>query len=64
MRDDTAPAITWHKSTHSNTEGQCVEVSSAHGVRDSKLGDDSPVLSFSVEQLAAFITDVRDGALG
>ena len=44
----------WVKSSFSNFNGSCVEVQGAQ-VRDSKLGSDSPVLSFSPEAWSAFI---------
>lgn len=50
----------WRKSSRSNGGGQCVEVAtnfaSASAIRDSKLGDASPVLALSKDQYAAFIS--------
>lgn len=64
MKDDHAPAIAWVKSSASSDQGQCVELANGGRVRDSKLGEDSPVLTVTPLQLAAFIAGVRDGQLG
>ncbi|NUT50528.1 MAG: DUF397 domain-containing protein [Saccharothrix sp.] len=51
----------WRKSSYSQAQNGCVEVGSAApevgpvGVRDSKLGDGSPVLTFSRKAFAAFL---------
>jgi hypothetical protein len=46
----------------------CVEVADlaagGQAVRDSKLGDASPVLSFTTAQLSALAAAVRDGSIG
>ncbi|WP_033442998.1 DUF397 domain-containing protein [Saccharothrix sp. NRRL B-16314] len=50
--------IGWRKSSYSQSANGCVEVGStptAVGVRDSKLGDASPVLSFSPKAFRAFL---------
>jgi hypothetical protein len=64
MRDDLSPAA-WRKSSYSSSEGaNCVEVAdlaTGTGIRDSKLGDGSPVLSVTVAEWAAFTAGVRDG---
>lgn len=63
MRDDTAPAVTWRKSTRSNTEGQCVEVADlddGRAVRDSK-NPTGPALAFTTAQWSAFTTGVQAG---
>ncbi|PZS37873.1 MAG: DUF397 domain-containing protein [Pseudonocardiales bacterium] len=64
MRDDTAPAITWHRSTYSNTDGQCVEVADlaagGRAVRDSK-DPTGPALRFTGAEWAAFTAGVRSG---
>ncbi len=55
----------WRKSSRSATSGACVEIgagSASIGVRDSKLGDGSPVLVFNRRQAAAFLAAVKDGA--
>lgn len=48
----------WRKSSRSNDGGQCVEVRLADGgpqVRDSKLGDTSPIFGLSLDDFAAFL---------
>lgn len=60
------PAV-WRKSSHSGNDGACVEVASASPgrlVRDSKLGERSPVLSVPVAEFGAFLDAVRAGRLG
>ncbi|MGI8309647.1 DUF397 domain-containing protein [Saccharopolyspora hattusasensis] len=55
----------WRKSSRSgNTGGACVEVArvvNAAGVRDSKLGDASPILPFPLGAWTAFLSDVKAG---
>lgn len=55
---------TWFKSSFSHDNG-CVETAILEdgtiGVRDSKLGDDSPVLTFSRTELRAFLDSARSG---
>ncbi|MEV5538027.1 DUF397 domain-containing protein [Saccharopolyspora shandongensis] len=57
----------WHKSTRSSgNPQQCVEVGvapGARGVRDSKLGESSPVLAFSRDAFAAFLGEIKAGRL-
>lgn len=57
----------WRKSTYSGSGNACVEVADlvagGQAVRDSKLGDDSPVLWFTTGQVAALAADVRAGRL-
>jgi uncharacterized protein DUF397 len=56
----------WRKSTRSNGSGACVEVGvtdSAAGVRDTKLGEASPVLVFPRAQWASFVGSLRNGNL-
>ncbi len=52
----------WTKSTRSGAGG-CVEVrrDDLVLVRDSKLGDDSPVLSFDAGSWAAFVNGLKGG---
>ncbi|MFE2750884.1 DUF397 domain-containing protein [Actinosynnema sp. NPDC059335] len=50
--------VGWRKSSYSQSANGCVEVGSSPGlvgVRDSKLGDGSPVLTFSRRAFAAFL---------
>ena len=53
----------WRKSTYSGQQGDCVEVASnvptVSMIRDSKLGDGSPVLGVQPETFAAFIAAVK-----
>jgi hypothetical protein len=55
----------WAKSSHSHEVGSCVEVAPlADGgrlMRDSKLGEASPVLRFTAAEWRAFVAGVRDG---
>lgn len=54
----------WQKSTASQGAGGCVQLRRHHGraeIGDSKLGKDSPILSFNHQELAAFIAGVRGG---
>ncbi|PKW13059.1 DUF397 domain-containing protein [Saccharopolyspora spinosa] len=53
----------WHKSSCSAANGSCVEVGQVVvGMRDSKLGDDSPVLTASRARWADFVAAVKGGA--
>lgn len=60
-----ARATDWHKASYSNGTGSgCVEVASIpgyRGVRDTKLGADSPVLAFTDAEWSAFLVGVKDG---
>ncbi|WP_406324928.1 DUF397 domain-containing protein [Streptomyces niveus] len=67
MRPLDLSAVTWRKSSHSNSDGgACVEVSGDFAavvpVRDSKtpLG---PVLAFGAPGWESFISGVKQGAL-
>jgi hypothetical protein len=57
--------LNWHKSTFSGQGNSCVEVADLPGngraVRDSKLGDDSPVLTFNAAEWDAFTRGVGAG---
>ncbi len=64
MNTQHQPPI-WRKSTRC-ASAACVEVAedgSGGGVhvRDSKLGDDSPVVTFEQADWRAFVTDLRTG---
>ncbi|MFC7342876.1 DUF397 domain-containing protein [Saccharopolyspora griseoalba] len=57
----------WFKSSYSAANTQCVEAAFAADrrlVRDSKLGDESPVLAFDPSQWRAFTARLRSGDLG
>jgi hypothetical protein len=55
----------WRKSSYSGDQGQCVELADLGdgtiGVRDSKLGDDSPILRFTRAEVAAWLSGARAG---
>lgn len=56
--------VAWTKSTHSGADG-CVEIAAGEAVlmRDSKIGEASPVLAFDLAAWRAFIEDVREDRL-
>lgn len=58
--------LAWFKSSVSSDNGACVEVALAPddlvAVRDSK-DPDGPVLAFSTEAFAAFVTEAATGRL-
>lgn len=67
-----AEIATWRKSTRSSSNGDCAEVTArpqagnpgpAVLVRDSKLGDASPVLAFTPAAWRGFLTAARAGNL-
>ena len=65
MTDGLAPAV-WEKSSYSNNQGACVEVSGLAGgraVRDSK-DPAGTVLAFTAVEWAAFTAGVRVGDFG
>ena len=58
----------WRKSSYSFPDGQeCVEITTEVtewvGVRDSKLGANSPVLAFTTAQWRAMLLDAHAGQL-
>ena len=56
----------WFTSSYSAAQAQCVEVAFLSGhrlVRDSKLGDASPVLAVSPDEWSAFTAVVKAGRL-
>jgi hypothetical protein len=55
---------TWRKSTYSSDSANCVEVATDRTVRirDSKLADGSPVLSFSRQAWAEFVDGLKGSA--
>lgn len=57
---------TWRKSTYSGANGSCVELGPGHGnavgMRDTKLGADSPVLTFDRDAVAALVAAIKTGA--
>jgi hypothetical protein len=59
------PYRTWQKAKRSSDGNGCVEVSfdkvGAVAFRDSKLGDDSPVLEFSLHEFECFADGIANG---
>lgn len=54
----------WRKASYSNNGASCVEVRYLDGVvqvRDTKLGETSPVLSFTPDEWRALTDGVRAG---
>ncbi|MBB5070658.1 DUF397 domain-containing protein [Saccharopolyspora gloriosae] len=52
----------WKKSSRSTQGGQCVQTSGARGaalIRDSKLGDRSPILRVSPAVFGRFVQAIR-----
>ncbi|MFF2731722.1 DUF397 domain-containing protein [Streptomyces sp. NPDC058008] len=68
MRSLDLNAVTWRKSSYSNSDGgECVEVSDDFAavvpVRDSKRPH-GPALTFGTNGWASFVSAVKDGAVG
>lgn len=58
----TTTAPRWRKSSYSGQNGDCVELADLGEVvlmRDSKLGERSPVLTFTRPELAAFLAGAK-----
>lgn len=57
----------WRKSSRSGSQGgQCVEartLSGGYQVRDSKLGNASPILGVDRAEFTALLTDLKSGRL-
>jgi hypothetical protein len=63
----THTGLTWHKSSYSRRESNCVETTTRPGtvyVRDSKLGDTSPILTATPAAWTAFITALQHPTTG
>jgi hypothetical protein len=59
---DNGACVEWRKSSRSTNNGDCVEARSHDGimqVRDSKLGDDSPVFSVTGADFASLLTGLK-----
>ncbi|MFD8341690.1 DUF397 domain-containing protein [[Kitasatospora] papulosa] len=68
MRSLDLNAVTWRKSSYSNSDGgECVEVSDDFAavvpVRDSK-SPNGPALVFAADGWSSFVSAVKDGAVG
>ncbi|WP_031089818.1 DUF397 domain-containing protein [Streptomyces sp. NRRL S-15] len=68
MRSLDLNAVTWRKSSYSNSDGgECVEVSDDFAavvpVRDSK-NPHGPALTFASDGWSSFVSAVKDGAVG
>ncbi|WP_031088621.1 DUF397 domain-containing protein [Streptomyces sp. NRRL WC-3549] len=68
MRSLDLSAVSWRKSSYSNSDGgECVEVcddfASAVPVRDSK-DPQGPVLVFAADGWSSFVSAVKDSAMG
>lgn len=65
-RDALGASHGWRKSSYSQGQNDCVEITSSPGwvgVRDSKLGDASPILTATPAQWHDLIAAVRGGRL-
>jgi hypothetical protein len=63
---DALSRAEWRKSSYSTHETNCVEVATVDGwvgVRDSKLGEGSPILTYTQAEWAAFVAGIRAGEL-
>ena len=61
----TPPSLAWRKSSRSNGSGNCCQwaplADGGVAFRDSKLGEESPVLTFTQAEWKAFIDGVKAG---
>jgi len=55
----TSECLEWRTSSYSMNHGDCVEVAPAALVRDSQLGDGSPVLRFTPHAWGQFTTKIK-----
>jgi Domain of unknown function (DUF397) len=60
------PAWSWRKSSRSAGSGECVEIGTSPGtpmvaIRDSKLGNRSPMLMFGLGEMAVFLREIKAG---
>ncbi|TDC88803.1 DUF397 domain-containing protein [Saccharopolyspora aridisoli] len=58
--------VRWVKSSYSSGNAQCVETAAVAGgrlVRDSKLGERSPILAVGSDEWAAFSRKIKSGEL-
>jgi len=58
-------AIRWFTSGYSSANAECVEAAFIPGhtlLRDSKLGEESPILAFGPTRWASFTSAIGDGA--
>jgi hypothetical protein len=58
-------ANNWRKASYSQGASECVEVASvptAFGVRDTKLGPNSPILAFNQDNWLMFIAQAKNGS--
>lgn len=57
-------ATEWRKASYSKGQSDCVEITDGVpgwiGIRDSKLGADSPILALTTAEWAAFTAGVKD----
>jgi hypothetical protein len=57
--------LNWRKASFSGQNGSCVELADAGdgivAVRDSKLGDASPILRFTRAEVAAWLAGAKAG---
>jgi Domain of unknown function (DUF397) len=69
MRQEAATLASmanWRKSSYSHSQNGCVEIGAVQGIwgiRDSKLGAASPILSVRDKDFRSFIRAVKSGAL-